>query len=324
MSFDPFGPALGGARIVLGGNVFGWTADRAASFSILDAFVDGGGSMLDTADVYSAWIPGNVGGESETIIGEWLRASGKRDKVKIHTKVGMWPGEGGKGLAPARIEAACNASLQRLGIEQIDLYYAHQDDAEVDQHDVAAAFEKLSRAGKINALGASNFTAERLQSALDIGTPYRVIQPEYSLVARGPIEEQILEGRAGNWVAFEGAVQNLCVEHDLVALPYFGLASGFLTGKYRDASTLTGDRAYRVANYIGPAGMVVLAEMDKIVDETGRSHAEVALSWLNAQPAIAAPIASASSVGQVASLLAGAQLQLSAEHIDRLTNAIYI
>jgi aryl-alcohol dehydrogenase-like predicted oxidoreductase len=322
MIFDGSIPALGGKRIVLGGNVFGWTADRERSFAILDAFVAGGGAMIDTADVYSAWIPGNKGGESETIIGEWLKQSGSRHKVKIATKVGMWPGEGGEKLAPARIAAACDASLARLGVECIDLYYAHQDDDAVSQEAVAEAFATLHAAGKIDALGASNFTAERLQSALDLGTPYRVLQPEYSLVARGPLEAKITERRGGNWVPYEGAVQDLCVARGIAALPYFGLASGFLTGKYRDPEGVTGDRSYRVADYMSPEGLAVLAAMDSVAEEAGASHAEVALAWLNAQPGIAAPIASASGPEQVASLLRGADLTLSQTQLTRLTAAI--
>ncbi len=323
MSFDLSNPAFGGARIVLGGNVFGWTADKEASFAILDAFVDGGGAMIDTADVYSAWIPGHQGGESETVIGEWLTISGKRNRVKIGTKVGMLPGEGGKGLEPARIAAACDASLQRLGVERIDLYYAHQDDDDVPQPEVAEAFAKLHDAGKIDVLGASNFTAARLQSALDLGTSYRVVQPEYSLVARGPHEARIRERRGGNWVAYEGALQDLCVARGLGALPYFGLAAGFLTGKYRNPEAVSGNRGYRVADYITPAGLAVITAMDAVAEEASATHAEIAIAWLNAQPGIAAPIASASNAGQVASLLRGARLELSEDQLARLTAAIY-
>lgn len=314
-------PALAGIPLVLGGNVFGWTADEATSFAILDAFVDAGGAMIDTADVYSAWIPGHKGGESESVIGRWLKASGKRGKVKIATKVGMLPGEGGKGLTPARIGAACDASLQRLGIDQIDLYYAHQDDPDVPQADVAEAFSALMAAGKIATLGASNFTAERLQSALDIGTPYRVLQPEYNLVARGPMEARIRE-RRGSWIAYAGALQDLCVANGIAALPYFGLASGFLTGKYRAESDMTGDRAYRVADYMAPAGLAVLAAMDRVAAETNATHAQIALAWLNAQPGIAAPIASATSIGQLAELVAATTQKLDSAHLALLDHAM--
>lgn len=314
-------PALGGIRLVLGGNVFGWTADQTASFAILDAFVAGGGAMIDTADVYSVWAPGHVGGESESVIGAWLKARGQRDKVKIATKVGMLPGEGGAKLSPARIAAACDASLKRLGVEKIDLYYAHQDDLDVPQEDVAAAFDALRTSGKIASLGASNFPAERLASALSIGTPYSVYQPEYNLVARGPNEAHI-RARRGEWVAYEGVVQDLCVAKGIAVLPYFGLAAGFLTGKYRTEADLTGDRAYRIPDYMTRAGMATLAAMDSVAAETGATHAQIALAWLNAQPGIAAPIASVSRVKQLAELIAATQLTLDDAHLALLTNAM--
>jgi aryl-alcohol dehydrogenase-like predicted oxidoreductase len=311
-------PALGGRRLVLGGNVFGWTADRETSFAILDAFVDAGGSMIDTADVYTAWIPGHQGGESETVIGDWLRRSGKRDAVRIATKVGMLPGEGGKGLAPARIAVACDASLQRLGIDKIDLYYAHRDDPEVPQEDVAAAFDALVQAGKVGVLGASNFSAERLKSALDLGTPYRVLQPEYNLVARGSLAAGLRENRGGDLTEYEGAVQDLCVARGIDVLPYFGLASGLLTGKYRSEADVTGARAMRVKDYMNPKGLAVLGVMDEVAAETGASHAQIALAWLNAQPGIAAPIASATSVAQLQDLLAATELTLTTDQLARL------
>jgi len=310
-------PAISGPRIVLGGNPFGWTADEPMSFAILDAYVDGGGVMLDTADVYSAWIPGNKGGESESIIGAWLKASGKRDKVKIHTKVGMMPG----GLAPERIAAACDASLKRLGVEQIDLYYAHRDDPDVPQEAVAEAFDRLMAAGKIAALGASNFFADRLQSALDIGTPYTVLQPEYNVAARGATAAQIRTNRGGSiteFMVYDARLQKLCVASGIAVLPYFGLASGFLTGKYRSPADLIGSRAYRVKDYMTDESLALLKVMDGISAETGAPLAHIALAWLNAQPGIAAPLASASSPAQVADLLAASRLELSAEHLKRL------
>ena len=216
------------AQLVLGGNVFGWTADRDASFAVLDAFVDGGGTMIDTADVYSAWVPGHRGGESESMIGAWLKASGKRDRVLIATKVGMLPGEGGEKLAPARIAAACEASLQRLGTDRIDLYFAHQDDEATPQEAVLEAFGKLVDAGKVRVLGASNFHATRLKSAVEAaraaGLPhYQVLQPEYNLVSRAK---------------FEGELQDYCVDNNVGVVPYYGLAAGFLTGKYRSRDDL--------------------------------------------------------------------------------------
>jgi aryl-alcohol dehydrogenase-like predicted oxidoreductase len=316
--------ALSGAPIVLGGNVFGWTADRTTSFAILDAFVDGGGAMIDTADVYSAWIPGNHGGESESMIGAWLKASGKREKVRIHTKVGMMPGEGGAGLEPARIAAACDASLKRLGVERIDLYYAHCDDASVPQQDVAEAFGALIDAGKIDVLGASNFRDDRLLSALKLGTPYRVFQPEYNLIARGAMAERIVARRKPptELLPYEGPLQDLCVARDIAVLPYFGLASGFLTGKYRSVADLTGDRAYRVADYLTNETLGLLGIMDDVAAETGATHAQIALAWLAAQPGIAAPIASASNAAHVADLLAAARLELSNDQLRRLSDGV--
>ena len=216
------------APLVLGGNVFGWTADKQTSFAVLDAFIAGGGTMIDTADVYSGWVPGHKGGESELVIGEWLKTSGKRDQVQIATKVGMLPGEGGEKLAPLRIAAACEASLKRLGTDRIDLYFAHQDDDATPQEAALEAFAKLVATGKVSVVGASNFGAIRLKSACEAaraaGIPrYDVLQPEYNLVSRHK---------------FEGELQNYCVSEDIGVVPYYGLASGFLTGKYRSADDL--------------------------------------------------------------------------------------
>jgi aryl-alcohol dehydrogenase-like predicted oxidoreductase len=300
------------APLVLGGNVFGWTADKDRSFAVLDAFVAGGGTMIDTADVYSAWVPGHVGGESESVIGEWLKQSGKRDQVQIATKVGMLPGDGGEKLAPARIAAACEASLRRLGVETIDLYFAHQDDEAVPQEDVLAAFGKLVEAGKIRSLGASNFHAKRLKSAndaaLEHGLPrYHVLQPEYNLVSRHK---------------FEGELQSYCVENNIGVVPYYGLASGFLTGKYRSANDFGKSvRGGRMQEFLDGTGPAVLAAMDSVAEETGASLAQVALAWLKEQPAVTAPIASATSVEQVEDLLGAMDLALTTEQLDRLTAA---
>lgn len=299
------------APLVLGGNVFGWTADKATSFAILDAFVDGGGTMIDTADVYSAWVPGHVGGESETVIGEWLATSGKRDRVQIATKVGMLPGAGGTKLAPARIAAACDASLKRLGIETIDLYFAHQDDEDVPQEAALAAFGTLADAGKIRVVGASNFHAARLQSALDLATAhglphYHVLQPEYNLVSRDK---------------FEGELQDLCVTHNIGVVPYYGLASGFLTGKYRRSADLSKSvRGGRMAAMLEHK-MDVLAAMDTVAEETGATLAQIALAWLAAQPGVTAPIASATSVAQMEELIGAMALTLSPDQLERLTSA---
>lgn len=296
--------------MVFGGNVFGWTADRTASFALLDRFVDAGGTLVDTADGYSMWVPGHQGGESETVIGEWLKASGKR--VGIATKVGMLPGEGGKGLAPSRIAAACDASLQRLGIDTIDLYYAHVDDESVPQEDVLGAFQRLIDAGKVRHIAASNFSAARLKSALDIATRdglphYRALQPGYNLISRNK---------------FEGELQDLCVTHNIGVLPYFGLASGFLTGKYRQESDLqNSERGRKMGDILTPQNLAVLAAMDEVAAETGATLSQIALAWLAAQPGVTAPIASATSVAQLDELIAGWELKLSRDQLDRLTAA---
>ncbi len=300
------------APLVLGGNVFGWTADRAASFAVLDAFVAGGGTMIDTADVYSAWVPGHQGGESETVIGEWLKASGKRDAVQIATKVGMLPGEGGDKLAPARIAAACEASLKRLGTDRIDLYFAHQDDDAVPQGATLEAFARLVEAGKVRVLGASNFSAARLKSANDAaraaGLPrYDVLQPEYNLVSRHK---------------FEGELQDYCTTENVGVVPYYGLASGFLTGKYRSAEDFGKSvRGGRMQQYLDATGPAVLATLDQVAAETGATLAQIALAWLMAQDGVTAPIASATSAAQLDELLPAMTLELSAEQLERLDAA---
>jgi aryl-alcohol dehydrogenase-like predicted oxidoreductase len=297
------------APLVLGGNVFGWTADRAASFAVLDAFVAGGGTMIDTADVYSAWVDGHQGGESESMIGEWLKASGKRDDVLIATKVGMLPGEGGEKLAPARIAAAAEASLKRLGTDRIDLYYAHQDDDSQTQEAVLEAFGKLVDAGKVRVIGASNFHAARLKSAVEAAKTsdlprYHVLQPEYNLVSR---------------TKFEGELQDYCVTENIGVLPYYGLASGFLTGKYRTKDDLGQSvRGGRMGELLEGTGKAVLDAMDSVVEATGATHAQVALAWLIAQPGVTAPIASATSVKQVEDLLPAMTLELSKDQLDAL------
>jgi aryl-alcohol dehydrogenase-like predicted oxidoreductase len=300
------------APMVLGGNVFGWTADQATSFAVLDAFVDAGGTMIDTADVYSAWVPGHSGGESESVIGAWLKRSGKRDRVLLATKVGMLPGEGGEKLAPARIAAAVEASLARLGTDCIDLYYAHQDDETVPQDAVMEAFGRLVDAGKVRVVGASNFHAARLKSANEVALEkrqprYHVLQPEYNLVSRHK---------------FEGQLQAYCVEHNIAVLPYYGLASGFLTGKYRSSADLGKSvRGGRMTELLDGKGADVLAAMDAVAAETGASLAQIALAWLMAQPGVTAPIASATSVAQVQELTGAWDVTLSADQLDRLTNA---
>lgn len=298
--------------LVLGGNVFGWTADKAASFAVLDAFVAGGGTMIDTADVYSAWVPGHKGGESEAMIGAWMQERGNRAQVQIATKVGMLPGEGGEKLAPVRIAAAVEASLQRLGTDYIDLYYAHQDDEAVPQQAVAEAFAKLVEAGKVRVLGASNFHAARLKSANEAaskaGLPrYHVLQPEYNLVSRHK---------------FEGELQDYCCEHNIGALPYYGLASGFLTGKYRSEADLGKSvRGGRMTELLSGKGQAVLAVMDQIAGDTGATLAQIALAWLMAQDGVTAPIASATSARQIEELLPAMELKLSADQLEALDAA---
>ena len=300
------------APLVLGGNVFGWTADQATSFAVLDAFVDAGGTMIDTADVYSAWVPGHKGGESESVLGAWLKRSGNRDRVLIATKVGMLPGDGGDKLAPARIAAAVEASLQRLGTDRIDLYYAHQDDDAVPQDAVLEAFGRLVDAGKVRVVGASNFHARRLKSANDTardrGLPhYHVLQPEYNLVSR---------------TAFEGELQNYCATNNIGVLPYYGLASGFLTGKYRSLEDLGKSvRGGRMGDLLAGKGAAVLAAMDTVAQETGATLAQIALAWLMTQPGVTAPIASATSVDQVRELVAAWDVALSKDQLDLLTAA---
>lgn len=298
-------------RLVLGGNVFGWTASGDEAFAILDRFVEAGGTMIDTADVYSAWVPGHRGGESESLIGEWLRRRGRRDDVLIATKVGMLPGEGGEKLEPARIAAAAEASMKRLGTH-IDLYYAHQDDEKTPLADTLAAFDALVRAGKVRTIGASNYSAARLEEALDISergglARYEVLQPEYNLMVRD---------------RFEGDLQRLCIERNVGALPYFGLASGFLTGKYRkEKDKKKSIRGGRMDSYMTDRGFAVLAALDEVASETGATPAQVALAWLAAQPGVTAPIASATSRAQLDELLGVLTLELSGEQVEWLTEA---
>lgn len=299
-------------KLVLGGNVFGWTVKDDSGFSILDAFIDRGGTMIDTADVYSAWLPGNKGGESETYLGEWLKRRGRRDDVLIATKVGMLDGEGGTKLQPARIAAACEASLKRLRTDYIDLYYAHQDDPDTPIDAVVEAFAKLVEAGKVRVLGASNFTADRLGQAIDAsvqrGLPaYAVLQPELNLVKR--------EG-------FSGDLQALAIDRELGVLPYFGLASGFLTGKYRSEADLSKSaRGNRMDGYLDARGLGILAAMDEVAAETGATLAQIALAWNAAQPGVTAPIASATSVSQLEELAGAMDLVLSQAQLARLDEA---
>ena len=299
------------APLVFGGNVFGWSADEARSFELLDAFVDGGGSMVDTADVYSAWVQGNRGGESETIIGKWLKRSGKRDRVQIATKVAKWVEH--PGLSPINIRAAVEGSLQRLQTDRIDLSFAPQDDASVPMHETLGEFGRLIEEGKLRAIGASNFNADRLADALALsaqhGLPrYECLQPEYNLVARA---------------GYEAELEPLARKQGLGVVCYYALASGFLSGKYRSAADLakSSARGGAAKRFLDPHGLGVLAALDAIAAARGATPAQVALAWLIARPSITAPIASATSVPQLQELLGALSLTLGADEVAALDRA---
>lgn len=293
----------------LGGNALGWTTDADGSFAVLDAFAAAGGNFIDTADSYSQWAPGNAGGESETIIGAWLAARGNRDEVVVATKVGGLATR--KGLAPATIRAAADDSLRRLGVDVIDLYYAHHDDIAQPIGDIARAFDALVRAGKVKAVGMSNLSPERQQEWLDAAASAGLaapvaMQPHYNLVHRRE---------------YEVDYGPLAARHSLAVMPYYALASGFLTGKYRTpadkASSARGEGAGR---YLTPDGLAVLAVLGDVADELGVAPASVALAWLLAK-GVTAPIASARVPGQLAPLFAGVELTLDAEQVERLDAA---
>jgi aryl-alcohol dehydrogenase-like predicted oxidoreductase len=293
--------------LILGGNTFGWTADRDATFAILDAFYAGGGRMVDTADVYWAFSPGNTGGESETLIGEWTHARGHRDVI-VATKVGVAL-DGSPGLAPARIEREVENALRRLQTDAIDLYFAHFPDPKTPVEESLGAFDKLVRTGKVKAIGASNHSAEQLREALDASrksglVEYAVAEPHYSLVSRG---------------MFEGPLRDLCRDEGLGVIGYFSLASGFLTGKYRSEVDLA-DKAREpyVGEFLTPRNFRILDVVEDVARETHSSNVAVALAWLMAQPVVTAPIASASHPGHVEQMLAALELKLSGDQIERL------
>ena len=307
------------APVALGGNVFDWTADEAASFAILDRFVDAGGTMIDTADVYSAWVPGHKGGESEGLIGRWLkRDPAKRDRIVVATKVGfldghMEDGEYVASLEPKVVLKACDASLERMGIETIDLYYQHRDNEKVPLADSLGAFDELRRAGKIRAIGLSNFTAPRVEEALAVSIDHGFDQPAalqnwYNLVERQK---------------FEGPLQDVALNRGLSVFSYYSLANGFLTGKYRSKEDLSkSPRGLRNVEYLdSDRGNKVLAALEQVSAETGAAMATVALAWLKAQPGITAPIASATSATQAEELVAALSLDLSPGQIEQLTTA---
>jgi aryl-alcohol dehydrogenase-like predicted oxidoreductase len=300
------------APLAFGGNVFGWTADAATSFSLLDAFVDAGFNLIDTADVYSRWVPGHTGGESESIIGQWLARSGKRDQVVLATKVGMDMGPGRTGLSAARIRSAVEDSLARLQTDHIDLYQSHADDPATPIEETLGAYAELIAAGKVRAIGASNFSAARLAEALAIssrqGLPrYQTLQPLYNLVDRQP---------------FESELEALCLRENIGVINFYGLASGFLTGKYRSEADLAkSPRGARVKSYLTPRGLRILAALDAVADRLDATPAQVALAWQIARPAITAPIASATSLAQFHELAKAAQLHLDTAAIASLNAA---
>ncbi|MDB5306466.1 MAG: putative oxidoreductase, aryl-alcohol dehydrogenase like protein [Gemmataceae bacterium] len=298
--------------LALGGNVFGWTADEATSIHVLDAFVAGGFNLVDTADVYSAWAPGNNGGESETIIGKWLKKTGTRDKIVIATKVGLEVVPGEKGLSRSYILKAAERSLNRLQVDTIDLYQAHQDDEATPLEETLGAFGELIGQGKVRAIGASNYSADRLAPALRLsrepGVPrYECLQPGYNLY-----------DRAG----YEAALEPLCVREGLGVIPYYSLAAGFLTGKYRSAADLAkSPRGAKAKGYLNDRGLRILAALDRVAARYKSTPGKVAIAWVLARPSISAPIASATNVEQLNDLLDATKLQLEPEAVQELNEA---
>lgn len=293
--------------VVLGGNVFGWTVDRAQGFQILDEFVARGGVAIDTADVYPNWAPGRSGGESEQLIGEWLSLRGRRERLTIASKVGKWAHQ--PGLAPANVRAAVEGSLRRLRTDYLDIYYAHEDDPRTDQRTYLSTFDALVKEGKVRALGASNFNRERLQSALKLSrenslAAFEFSQDHYNLVERG----------------YELGLMPVIREQGLIQLPYWSLASGFLTGKYRPGAHVASERAQGASAYLAqPKNVRLLDVLDALAKGRGVSVTAIALTWLRAQPTVAAPIASARTVSQLAPLFESATVQLSAGEIGQLS-----
>jgi aryl-alcohol dehydrogenase-like predicted oxidoreductase len=299
--------------LAFGGNVFGWTVDEATSFSLLDAWVDAGFNLIDTADVYSSWVPGHAGGESETIIGKWLKQGGKRDRVVLATKVGKPMGPERKGLKPGYIRQAVEESLRRLQTDHIDLYQSHDDDADTPLADSLGAFGELIAAGKVRAIGASNYSAPRLALALEAsekhGLPrYESLQPLYNLYDRA---------------VFEDALEPLCLKHGVGVINFYALAAGFLTGKYRsEADAGKSARGKNTtAKYLNPRGLKILAALDQVAKGINATPARVAIAWQIARPGITAPIASATSLAQLAELAAAAELKLDARDIESLNQA---
>jgi len=301
------------APIAFGGNVFGWTADEATSHKLLDAFVDAGFSFVDTADVYSRWVPGHKGGESETIVGSWLRKDpSKRNKVLIATKCGMDMPNVGQGLSRAHIMKSVDASLKRLNTDRIDLYQAHRDDKDTPQEETLSTYGELMKAGKVRAIGASNFEAPRLAEAAKIakdrGLPrYESLQPHYNLVERG---------------LFEGALEDECLKEAIGVIPYYSLASGFLSGKYRAESDVGNKaRGAGVKKYLNDKGFAVLKALDAVAKKHNANDTQVALAWLLQRKSVTAPIVSATSVAQLKDLIAAPQIKLDAADVAALDKA---
>ncbi|HUO07495.1 MAG TPA: aldo/keto reductase [Phycisphaerae bacterium] len=303
--------------LCLGGNVFGWTIDEPASFRILDAFAAAGFDFIDTADMYSKWKPGNTGGESETILGNWMKSRNNRNKIILATKVGMeMPAESsggaGKGLSKKWILHEVEASLARLQTDYIDLYQSHQDDPATPLEETLDAFAQLVKQGKVRLIGASNFSAERLAESLKVSTKhgyprYETLQPHFNLVERKE---------------FESTLRPVCASHNIGVIPYFSLASGFLTGKYRtEADLAKSPRGQGIKKYLNPRGLRVLAALDEVAKRHKATPAQVALAWLIAQPTITAPIASATTLKQLEDLLASTRLQLDEQSITQLNAA---
>jgi len=298
--------------LALGGNVFGWTVDEQAAFRILDAFVDAGGNLIDTADVYSRWVSGNRGGESETMLGKWLKQSGKRDRVLIATKVGSDMGPFGKGLSKTHILRSAEDSLKRLQTNVIDLYQSHRDDPNTPIEETLETYGMLIKQGKVRAIGVSNFSVERLAASLDVsgrkGYPaYQSLQPRYNLYDR---------------MDFEAVLVALCRAQDLGVITYYSLASGFLTGKYRTRNDLSKSlRGQGVGIYLNQRGFRILDALDLVAKEYGSTPAAISLAWLMARPGVTAPIASATSVEQLQDLVAATRLELDRFAIETLNEA---
>ncbi|MCI4355866.1 MAG: aldo/keto reductase [Thermoplasmata archaeon] len=300
------------APLALGGNVFGWTVDDRVAFPLLDAFVDAGFNLIDTADTYSVWVPGHKGGESEEMIGRWLRAGGRRDEVILATKVGMETSDGRKGLSPDRIRASIEGSLRRLQTDRIDLYQAHVDDPATPLEGTLRAFSGLRSEGRIRAFGASNYSALRLEEALRVSSDqgfdrFESLQPRYNLLDRKE---------------FEGDVERVCVSNGLGVLTYSALASGFLSGKYRTAADATKSaRGARGISRLDAHGQKILEALDDVARRLGAPRTAVAIAWILARPSVTAPIASATSPMQLEQLLEGTRLSLDREALDTLARA---